>query len=203
MAAAPLAPLLQDPQVPRQGRHQVIAQHFCPQNGCVQLHGTCQTVSTGACTHNKMLDHPRGCGWVRTGERVAYIKGRRELWLTGVPMHTSRDKAARVQAGTFLCHHNTQVTRFGTEARWWRSRSRRLHSESGARAEKHKVHLEVSHSHPPTTRGHPDGSYIFGCQRSRGTSLKQAEESSWQMQPALLREQPCMCCRGMLVVQVD
>ena len=91
----------------------------------------------------------------------------------------------------------------GTEARRWRSWSRRPHGERAARAEKHEVHLEVSHSHPTTTTGHPAGSYIFGCQRSRGTSLKQAEESSWQMQPASLGEQPCACCRGGLVIRVD
>lgn len=68
--------------------------------------------------------------------------------------------------------------------------------------QKHEVHLEVSHSHPTTTKGHPAGSYIFGCQRIRGTSLKQAEESSWQMQAALLGDQPCTCCRGMLVIPV-
>lgn len=42
--------------------------------------------------------------------------------------------------------------------------------------------MSQSHSTP---RPHQTGSCMFGCQRSRGTLLKQAKETSCQMQPAL------------------
>lgn len=52
----------------------------------------------------------------------------------------------------------------------------------GSKGEEGEPGVSQSHSTP---RAHQSGSYIFACQRRRGTSLKQAEASSCQMQPAL------------------
>lgn len=129
------------PQLLRQGTHNAVAQLLCPQSGCAQLPGTCQTVSTGTRPHNEMLDHPR--------DGLAENRRKGGLFPEGASCGS-----CVIPPGRFSRSGRAQDTGMGTQAQLWQRWSGTPCSERGGRVQEHRVNLWVSHCYSTTTREH-------------------------------------------------